>query len=97
MASNRGKSESAVTMILRTKILCGLLSLGIVSCALSPTLEQLEDEASTTGDWTGVERREEVMKERREKTAPGCWVGTKVCFEELSGIECYCIPSADRN
>ncbi len=69
----------------------------VAGCALNPTLEQLEAEAMTTGDWTAVERREEVIKERREKTAPGCWVGTKVCFEELSGIECYCRPSADRN
>ena len=69
----------------------------VIGCAPQPTLEELEDEASTTGDWTAVERREEVIKERREKTAPGCWVGIKVCFEELSGIECDCIPSVDRN
>ena len=62
-------------------------------CASRPTLEQLEDEAMTTGEWTAVERREEVIKERRESTAPGCPVGLiKKCFEEQSGIQCYCLP-----
>lgn len=76
-----------------------LFSLVVVaSCALSPTLEQLEDEAITTGDWTAVERREEVVKERLETSAPGCPVGLiKKCVEEPSGIQCYCIRIARRN
>ncbi len=68
-------------------ILFGLVI--VAGCALKPTLEQLEDEAMTTGDWTTVERREELIKERLELTAPGCPVGlTKKCFEEQSGIQC---------
>ena len=71
-------------------ILCALVI--VVGCAARPTLEQLEDEANTTGDWSAVERREDVIKMRRETTAPGCPVGlSKKCYEAHSGIECYCI------
>jgi len=66
-----------------------------VGCAARSTLEELEDEASTTGDWTGVEWREELIKKRLESTAPGCPLGlSKKCIEELSGIQCYCIKRA---
>ena len=82
-------------MILRTLILCGLIFIDAVGCVSNPTLEHLEDEALATGDWTAVDRREELIKERRELTGPGCEVGlTKTCVEEPSGIECYCKPSA---
>jgi len=71
-----------------------LFTLAIVaSCALQPTLEQLEGEALTTGDWTAVERREEKIKEWLELSAPGCPKGlNKYCVEEQSGIQCYCVP-----
>jgi hypothetical protein len=70
----------------------------VVGCVLRPTLEQLEDEANTTGDWAAVERREELIRERLEATAPGCPVGlSKKCFKEQSGIQCYCLPTVKRN
>jgi hypothetical protein len=34
----------------------------VVGCAPRPTLEQLEDEASVTGEWATVEHREELIK-----------------------------------
>ncbi len=68
----------------------------VVGCAPRPPLEQLENEALITGEWTTVERREELIKERLESTAPGCPVGQrKKCIEEQSGIQCYCLLSAD--
>ena len=74
-----------------------LITLVIVGgCAPRPTLEQLEDEAAISGEWTTVEKREELIKKRLESTAPGCPVGQrKKCIEEQSGIECYCLPEAD--
>ncbi len=76
-------------------ILCTLMT--VVGCAARPTLEQLEYEANTTGDWTAVDRREDVIKTRRETTAPGCPVGlSKKCFEAHSGIQCYCIQRPHR-
>lgn len=68
----------------------------VAACTSRPTLEQLEDEANTTGDWTAVERREELTKKRLESTAPGCPSRhVKKCFEEQSGIQCYCLPKPD--
>jgi len=66
------------------------------SCSSRPTLEELEDEANVSGDWTAVERREELIKERLEKSAPGCpGPFIKKCFEQQTGIECYCLPKID--
>lgn len=68
-----------------------------VGCETRPPLEELEDEAMVTGDWTAVERREEVIKRRLESTAPGCLRReVKKCFEEQSGIRCYCLRVADK-
>jgi hypothetical protein len=72
----------------------------VAGCSLRSTLGQLEDDAIITGDWAAVERREELDKEWLEASDPGCLPGclpglTKVCIEEPSGIQCYCIPSAD--
>jgi hypothetical protein len=68
----------------------------VASCSLRTTLEQLEGEALITGDWVAVERREELIKERREVSAPGCPAPlSKKCIEEQSGIECYCLPTAN--
>ena len=90
--------RNADTMETWTKFVILFTLVIVAGCASRPSLENLEDEAMTTGDWTTVERREEVIKERLESTAPGCPVGwTKRCVEEQSGIQCYCIRLADRN
>ena len=68
----------------------------VVGCAPSPTLEELEKEASITGDWTDVELHEEWIKNRRELSPIKCPMGqSKNCIEEQSGIQCYCLPSTD--
>jgi hypothetical protein len=76
-----------------------LLSLiAMASCVSRPSLEELEDDAGQTGDWAAVERREELVKERLESTAPRCPDGlSKDCVEEPSGIACYCRPPADQD
>ncbi len=67
----------------------------VVGCAPSPTLEELEKEASITGDWTEVEWREERIKKRLEELY--CPFGqSNTCIEEQSGIQCYCLPSTDK-
>lgn len=67
-----------------------------VGCETRPPLEQLEDEAMVTGDWTAVERREDLITRRLESTAPGCRLGeVKKCVEEQSGIHCYCLRLTD--
>ena len=70
----------------------------LAGCVMRPSLEELEDDAGQTGDWTDVERREELVKERLESTAPRCPDGlSKDCVEEPSGIACYCRPPADQD
>ena len=44
----------------------------VVGCAPRPTLDELEDEASSTGDWLAVEWREEVIKKSLESRDPDC-------------------------
>ena len=68
----------------------------LAGCVTRPSLEELEDGASTTGEWSAVERREELDKKRLEASAPGC-VGelNKYCVEEQSGIVCYCLGPLD--
>ena len=78
------------------KFMILLLLVVLTGCASRPSLEKLEDEAGKTGDWTAVERREELDKKRLEATAPGCTVGlSKKCVEEPSGIVCYCRRPVD--
>ncbi len=80
----------------RTRFVFLIMSFVAASCSSRPTLEELEDEANVTGDWTAVERREELIKERLEKSAPGCpGPFIKKCFEQQTGIECYCLPIND--
>ena len=65
----------------------------VVGCASTP-LEELEKEASITGDWTEVEWREERIRKRLEESY--CPFGqSDYCIEEQSGILCYCVPSTD--
>ena len=69
----------------------------LVGCSARPTLEQLEAEANKTGNWTAVERREELILKRLESTAPGCPVGmSKRCFQDRIGVQCFCMKSIDR-
>jgi hypothetical protein len=68
-----------------------LLALAITACASKPSLEELEEQAMVSGDWEAVEHREEMVKNRRLKSAPHCPRGqTKVCIENGTGIDCYC-------
>lgn len=88
------KCESEMESSFTFTILCALAF--VVGCAPRPTLEQLENEAMVTGDWTAVEKREERIKAWLEAAGPGCLRGEiKRCFEGQSGIECYCLRVVD--
>jgi hypothetical protein len=50
------------------KLKLGLL-LVLFACAPVPTLEELEDEAMLTGDWSKVEAREKRLKYEQEYRA----------------------------
>ena len=95
-------TKTVVLPILSLIIGCGgssnSTSTDAPSLPTSTRFEDLEDDASKTGDWVAVERREELDKKRLESTAPGCSVGQyKDCVEEQTGIVCYCRIRADEN
>ena len=69
----------------------------LAACAPRPTLQELESEATVTGDWSKVERREELLKERLKAQTTECPDPTiKACIEEGLNSTCYCVrPVAD--
>jgi hypothetical protein len=64
----------------------------LAGCVTRPSLEELEEDAGTIGEWSAVERREELEKNWLEASGPGC-IGelNKYCIEEQAGIVCYCL------
>jgi len=68
----------------------------LVGCAGRPTLEQLEAEASTTGDWTEVEQRERMIERMRVQTEPECKEGY-FYYCRVKGAQeiCSCEPTRD--
>ncbi len=64
----------------------------LAGCANAPTLQELEDEAIVSGDWSAVEEREQLMVRKRRNEAPACGKGmTFACFETGLKIECACV------
>jgi hypothetical protein len=64
----------------------------LVGCAGRPTLEQLEAEALTTGDWTAVEERESLLRRTGRMTASSCPEGTmRMCVEDGGRVDCRCL------
>lgn len=75
--------------ILALLVLCG--------CAAQPSLEELEDEALITGDWSRVESFERKLA-RNDRTngldCPRTFV--EVCRESGLTTKCSCQPSKGR-
>jgi hypothetical protein len=66
----------------------------LVGCAGRPSLEALEADATVTGDWTEVEKRERIRARSSSlfgKQCPGGLI--LLCEEHGSGRECECVPS----
>lgn len=77
------------------KILIMLLACGLAACAGRPTLEELESEALQTGDWTEVERREELLSRINVTSEAECPEGfVMVCFEQGLAVKCTCVRPA---
>ncbi len=67
-----------------------LLLLG--GCGSYQTLEELEQQAFATGDWSEVEKRERILAKRRVRTGSLCGSGaTQYCESWGSTQRCTCM------
>ena len=75
-----------------------LVVLALVACAPQMTLEQLEDQAMLTGDWSQVEKRERLIRRKAMRNAQDDLVCpddmTAVCDKSFGDTHCTCV---DRN
>ncbi len=63
-------------------------------CAAAPSLEELEDQAMLTGDWSQVEKRERLIERRRarEQELPDCGPGyVRFCEKQIGQDRCGCM------
>jgi hypothetical protein len=65
----------------------------LVGCAARPTTDELEAEASVTGNWTAVEDRERMNKKMRVNPELRCPENLMLfCTKDGAHEECYCMP-----
>ena len=77
---------------MRGIIVAALLILG--GCSGYQTLEQLEDEALVSGDWSAVEKREELIARQALRNGPKCPKGfTAYCETSVFDQRCSCVNS----
>lgn len=70
-------------------LLCFLL---LTACAPVPTLEQLENQAMLTGNWSDVERRQKAIARRNADRGLGCPVGKiSFCVQDIGKTACSCV------
>ncbi len=77
----------------------GILILLVIlgGCAAVPSLEELEDQAMLTGDWSQVEKRERLIERRmaREQELPDCGAGfVSFCERQVGQDRCGCMSRA---
>ena len=70
----------------------GIIILALVlmaGCGTFTPLEQLEEEALLTGDWSAVEQRERIIARSQFWTSSQCQ-GDQIQFCHTSGASTYC-------
>lgn len=61
------------------------------ACAPATPIEELEQQALVTGDWSAVELRERVMREQEDGDLPKCLENElRVCVDEGVIEHCTC-------
>jgi hypothetical protein len=74
------------------KMLSILLISALVGCAGQQTLEELEKEALISGDWTEVEKREQLLARKSKREGQDCPDGlTNICVEQGMKASCECL------
>ncbi len=79
--------------------LAGLLIIILLAgCASKPSLEELEAEASMTGDWSAVEKRERMNRRMSVQSERQCETGFILRCSKRSAKEiCSCVSSSNRS
>ncbi len=66
----------------------------LAGCATKPSLEQLEDEAMVSGDWSAVEKREQSSNRLGPINGRSCPNGRAlICVKNGLREECECVDS----
>jgi hypothetical protein len=66
----------------------------LAACGSQTTLEELEQEALATGNWTEVKKRELALKRSSKNSSKSCPNGfVNVCLESGMNIDCECVPT----
>ena len=66
----------------------------LAGCAAGPSLEQLEQRALVTGDWSAVESRERSMQWRNQRVGTLCPDGyVSYCETRVTTKRCSCIDN----
>jgi hypothetical protein len=77
-------------LAIKISVLFVLCFLG--GCTSYSTLEELEEKALVTGDWSAVERRERTLARYDAKYGPQCGAGmAKYCELYLGEDRCVCV------
>ncbi|MEL7186949.1 MAG: hypothetical protein AAFN50_11040, partial [Pseudomonadota bacterium] len=75
-----------------------VIGLALVACAPQFTLEDLEDQAMLSGDWSQVEQRERLMRRKAMRDSEDNLVCPDdliaVCENRIGASRCSCV---DRN
>lgn len=78
----------AVRIFMKSSILIVVFLLA--GCGSTATLEELEEEAMISGDWSKVEKRERRLRQQNQ-VENDCDSGmTLVCYDKGAGEECMC-------
>jgi hypothetical protein len=73
-----------------------LAAMVLGGCGSYQTLEQLEEEALLSGDWSKVEQRERLIANRAARTGMSCPDGLmRYCENRGTFDRCGCISSDD--
>lgn len=76
---------------MKVLVLLGALAFVAVGCSAVPTLEQLEEQATLTGDWSAVEKREQVIARREARRGLQCPRGyVSYCEQHVGRSKCTC-------
>jgi len=78
------------------KVLLLLGVLFLTGCVSMPTLEELEEQAFLSGDWSEVEKREKLIAKRDLIRGPQCPAGTTAyCERRLGQKRCACVDNSE--